>query len=667
MGVVENFDPALVDNQSSPSAGTKKKETPPPPRPPFPTVTFPTVRGVVSGAMSTGMDIGRGIARGVSSGISGLEQLAGNVQEAAGQATSNVPSDIPVWARGKNYKPKYESAIAAGPNYLQYAAEERRKQLAGGEKPKSAAGEIAESGTGMAIGAIPYALVPEGPVWAGLVGFMQDIDKGVVEAAKSGLVSGTLSKFLPLAEREVEAVIPASKGVARPAAKATVAGITTGLSGGSPSDVAAAAISGTVGSTKKTKPPFGPTTKPELKTIFPESKAGSWLQEQAERLLNPGKYLPRKGDRVAKLAGSMPGAKVDDIAAVLPELDKTIRDPKYAVAPKGVVKTEGNIARPGAGVKQNETMGALLANTMERLQKRWDDGNGHGVFGQFKSHPVSTDSVANSLMSGITPGMTKLEALQGTPGHPTTDAGKFADRVRQVAEQFRGYTGRDRLTLEEIDNLRQYYYNAQRTGEKARELQRSSADVFADKTIEETLRKLEYDTLETLNRISPGNDPNEVRHIKDMQRRLYGLIDTNNERADEFLSDAAIRQGHGLVERMGITGALHPSTMMPVFSIHGLVQHLTGGAPQDLKRREAAIREAFSTKGGEPYTKTGKIAKVVKQAATGTAKAAAEKGVIAKAAQSGRTVPMVYPDGTTRDTPMDKVDEMKKHGARMVE
>ncbi len=121
---------------------------------------------------------------------------------------------------------------------------------------------------------------------------------------------------------------------------------------------------------------------------------------------------------------------------------------------------------------------------------------------------------------------------------------------------------------------------------------------------------------------------------------------------------------------MNVTGAMHPKTMMPVVSIHGLAQQMAGGDPKALRARETAVQKTFAIK-GEPRTKVARAVAATGRGAAAVAQAAGTKGVVGQAAQQTRTPPttvrMETPDGQIRDIPADKVNEAKQRGAKMVQ
>lgn len=378
---------------------------------------------------------------------------------------------------------------------------------------------------------------------------------------------------------------------------------------------------------RPTPPTIGPKPKssvPALRENIPPDASAT--MEKGMRVARPGQYLPNDYERVSKLTsviGTSDKVNVPEaLKTVLPELDKTARE--YAIPPKGPVATEGITKRTGEGVKPSETLNSLMENTMGRLEKEYQD-----ILRPVQSQPVFMDPIADRIAAQKTQGLIDLAAA-----NPTGDAAKTVKYLNEAEAAFRGKS----LPLRSLDDLRQYYYTAAKSGEAGRIAARSNEAVMADTAIESGMRDLIYTELERQAR-TQGKDPGFIRDLKNKQRNLYSLLDVGKAQSNAYINEAAVKNGYDALQKMNVTSAIHPGSLTPVMSVHGLVKGFAGD-PKDLKQAEKRTQQAFAQK-GVPVTKTGKTAKAVAGAAASTAVQAAKGAIPNREGQKREAPPTV--------------------------
>ena len=408
------------------------------------------------------------------------------------------------------------------------------------------------------------------------------------------------------------------------------------------------------------------SSKGELREPVPRD-AWSPTREAAARVSNPGNYLPNDPATVSNLASAFEPAPKGEVANavlirdLLPDLRQTAKEKN--ITTKGIVATEdagGSITKPvGKGVKPEETLGYLMTATMKRLQEQFD-----GLLKPNKDVSVGTTPIAERLerlkTEGVNAASGKSQVMNAASADEFT---ALRNKIDAAKEMFEGHD----YTLQQLDDLRKYYFSTSRAGAAGRIAQRSSHDIMIDTAIEEGLRDLEYDKLNQIAR-PPSTGavlpPDFINQLKNKQQKLYKLTDRNAPMANDFIDRDAVQRGYSLVQQIAgkMSGAVHPETGHVVSSLHGIPQALSGN-PKSLESMNGRIQQSFARK-GIPADKLDKAVqvggKVVKTGALG------QLPDKAKRTPPPTTVKMKAPDGSVNTVPSDQVEHWKSKGATVV-
>lgn len=454
--------------------------------------------------------IGHAMMRGLASTAADVDQLGANIAGIVGKipGTPNINAFSKYAARrAQNIRQSLDSDTAV---------------------PQTTGEKLAERTTSAVTGAIPY-MMSDGPIGAGVVGALQNSDKGPWGATKAGVKAALFAKAAGVAGKTATQVLDKTALDVVPAfVKRGVGGASVGAglgyvaSGGDPMEALAQAGAGGI---------LGATQRP------PATREGS--------------LTAATGKVSAKERGM-----ADRYQAALPALDETVR--QTGVQPKTIGDHYKNVSA-----------------TMGRLEDEYQQ-----YMAPVAQQQVWGTPIADAIRQTITPVEVsgKVEEAE--------ELGKIKEaRAKQFEKQF---------TIEELDNLRQLYFENLRGDSREALAARSNADKAADRAAEEAIKGIVYPAVDQVAQGS-GKPAGYVQDgIKKIQAMLYPIQDALLIRVPELKDADAVIQATPWRQRSNITLALHPSGNV-VGSQHGLMKQIFGD-PESTASINRQVQSAYSTK-----------------------------------------------------------------------